>query len=309
MTDATAFSAATQAWLDSGRYAGADGKRVFYVDRGSGPAVLFLHGFPTSCYDWRGVIDRLEGSFRCIAPDFPGYGLSDKPVAYSYSLFRQADAVEDLAAALSIRGAHVVSHDVGTSVHCELLARANEGALPFEVVSSTFLNGSMLQWMATITRFQELLSANATLQQAIDACNGDMAAYIPGLKALMKRPEAMADDDAAVHGELLMFNDGNRRLPAIAGYMRERYVNQERWLGAIAATKAPLQFVWADGDPVANIEMGREMHRRYPPARYAELAGVGHFVPIEAPAAVADEVATFAGGVRERGARTERQVT
>jgi pimeloyl-ACP methyl ester carboxylesterase len=154
----------------------------------------------------------------------------------------------------------------------------------------------MLQWMATITPFQQLLSANATLQQAIDLCNGEMAAFVAGLKGIMKRPQCVSADDATVIYELLRYQDGNRRLPAIAGYMRERYVNQERWIGALGATKAPLQFIWADGDPVANIDMGRELRRMHPRARYTELAGIGHFVPMEDPDGVATAVASFVAG-------------
>jgi len=284
------LSAPTKAWLASGRHIEVAGKRLFVVERGTGPVLLLMHGFPTSCYDWRGVMELLAGSHRCVAFDFPGYGLSDKPVAYSYSLFQQADAVEGLARALGIESAHVVSHDVGTSVHCELLARHNEGRLAFGVTASTFLNGSMLQWRATITAFQKLLSANETLPQAIELCDKIIDAYIPGLKAIMKKPEAVSDEDALVMTELLRYQEGNRRLPAIAGYMRERYVNGERWLGALGATRAPLQFVWADGDPVANIEMGRELHALYPKARYTELRGLGHFLLMEDPASVAREV-------------------
>ena len=293
------LSPAVQAWRDQGRFVDAGGKRVFVVARGEGPPVLLLHGFPTSGYDWRGVIDELAGEYRCVALDFPGYGLSDKPAAYSYSIFQQADAAEAVARPCGIERAHVVSHDVGTSVHNELLARHNESALSFEVASSTFLNGSMLQWLATITAFQKILGSNETLQQGIDICNGDMAAYVPGLKSVMKKPDALTDEDAAVHMELLRFNDGNRRLPALSGYMRERYINQERWLGAMADTRAPMQIVWADGDPVANIAMGREMHARYPHARYTELPGLGHFLLIEDPASVAREVRAFVVSAHE----------
>jgi pimeloyl-ACP methyl ester carboxylesterase len=269
---------------------------VFVVERGAGPALLLLHGFPTSCYDWRGVVDLLAPAHRCVAFDFIGFGLSDKPVAFSYSLFQQADMVEALSARLGVERAHVVSHDMGTSVHSELLARQNEGALGFEIASSTFLNGSMLQWLATITPFQELLASNKTLPQVIELCNSGLDAYVPGLKNIMKRPEVVSDEDATVMLELLRYHDGNRRLPAIGGYMRERYVNQERWLGALGATKAPLQFVWADGDPIANVAMGRELHKLYPKARYMELSGLGHFLLMEDPAAVAREVQAFAKG-------------
>lgn len=288
------LSAATKAWRDAGRLVDVKGRRLFMYERGAGPALLLLHGFPTSSYDWRGVMDLLAPSYRCVALDFLGFGLSDKPVAFSYSLFQQADAVEGLAQDLGIERAHVVSHDMGTSVHSELLARYNEGGLGFEIASSTFLNGSMLQWLATITPFQELLASNKTLPQVMELCNGGMDAYVPGLKNIMKRPEVITEEDRTVMHELLRHQDGNRRLPAIGGYMRERYVNQERWLGALGATKAPLQFVWADGDPIANIEMGRELHKLYPKARYTELSGLGHFLLMEDPSAVAAEIQSFA---------------
>lgn len=255
------------------------------------PTVLLLHGFPTSCYDWRGVVERLSGRMRAIAPDLIGFGLSDKPTAYSYSLFQQADSIEALLAALEVRAAHVVSHDLGTSLHSELLARQAEGRLGFELQSSTFLNGSMLQWLAKITPFQELLAANATLPQAIEICRGSFSAmYVPALQKLMMRPEVIGDDDAQVMLDLLRYQDGNLRLPAIAGYMRERYVHADRWLGALEATTAPMQIVWADSDPIAHIEMGRELARRCPRAKFTELPGVGHFLPMENPAAVSESI-------------------
>jgi pimeloyl-ACP methyl ester carboxylesterase len=284
---------ATQRWLASGRHVNVGSHSIFVVEEGEGPPLLLMHGFPTSCYDWRGVMAELRSQYRCIAFDLPGFGLSDKPEAYSYSLFQQADVAEALMRELRIAAAHVVCHDMGTSVHCELLARHNEGALGFDVLSSTFLNGSMLMWMATITPFQKLLASNETLQQAIDLCNGEMAAYVAGLKGIMKRPEAITDEDATVMLDLLRYRDGNRRLPALAGYMRERYINAERWVGALGATEAPLQFVWADGDPIANIAMGRELHRLHPTAGYAEMAGLGHFLLMEDPPAVAAKVREF----------------
>ena len=290
------LSPTTKAWSASGRHIEVEGKRIFVVERGSGPVLLLMHGYPTSAYDWQGVMGLLAGSHRCVAFDFPGFGLSDKPAAYSYSLFQQADVVEGVARALGIDSAHVVSHDMGTSVHCELLARQQEGRPAFSIARSTFLNGSMLQWRATITIFQKLLASNETLPQAIELCNTGLDAYINGLKAIMKKPDVVSEDDATAMLELLRYQDGHRRLPATGGYMRERYVSGERWLGALAAAKAPLQFVWADGDPIANIEMGREMHQLYPNARYTELPGLGHFLLMEDPAAVAREIQTFAEG-------------
>ena len=286
------FSAATRRWLADGRHIEVGGQRIFLYERGSGPAVLLLHGFPTSCYDWRGVVSILSGEFRCVAFDFPGYGLSDKPAAFSYSLFQQTDVVEGIARALAIADAHVVSHDVGQTVHAELLAREQEGRLPLRILSSTLLNGSTLQDKATITPIQRMLGSNETLPQAIAICENLSVNYVQSLKAIMKRPQAVSDEDAAVMEELLLYQQGNRRLPALAGYMRERYLHRERWLGAFKAA-APIQVVWADGDPIANLEMGRALSAELPQARYTELPGLGHFLLIEDPGAVAGAVLDF----------------
>lgn len=291
--DESEFSEATQRWLESGRRVEVDGRRLFVYERGEGPTLLLLHGFPTSCYDWRGMIDEMSGGYRCVAFDFPGYGLSDKPEAYSYSLFQQTDAAERLAQALGIEEAHVVSHDVGQTVHAELLARESEGRLGLRILSSTLLNGSTLMHLATVTQFQKLLGSNETLPQAIAITDNMSVNYVEALKALMKRPDAVSDEDAAVMEELLRYQDGNRRIPALAAYMRERLIHKDRWLSAFKSAKAPLQIVWADGDPVANVEMGRALSKELPDAPYTELSGLGHFLLLEDPPTIAKHVLDF----------------
>jgi pimeloyl-ACP methyl ester carboxylesterase len=295
------FSEPTARWRARGRFVSAGGHRVFVVEAGQGPTLLLLHGFPTSSHDYRRLIDRLAGSFRCVALDFVGFGLSAKPAAWSYSLFQQADVVEAVVRRLGVENAHIVSHDMGTSVHGELLARAREGSLAFKVERSTFLNGSMLQWLATITPFQELLARNSTLHQGMQLCEQIEAVYVPGLRALMRRPEAISEEDAVVMRELLMHGEGHRRLPALAGYMRERYLHAERWIGAMAAAGSALQLVWADGDPIAHAELGRELARRCPEARHTELAGLGHFLLVEDPEQVAREIGRPADPARADG--------
>ena len=290
--DDSQFSEPTRRWLASGRHLEIEGKRVFLYERGGGQSILMLHGFPTSAYDWRGVIDGLASAYRCVALDFPGYGLSDKPEAYSYSLFQQTDVVETLARELSITEAHVVSHDVGTSVHTELLSREQEGRLVFRLLSSTFLNGSMLQDLATITPFQKLLAANQTLPQAIAISENLTENYIDGVRSVMKRPESLSEDDIVVMNDLIAYQEGNRRLPALSLYMRERYIHRERWIGALKKTKR-IQFIWADGDPVANVDLGRALSKEVPQARYTELTGLGHFLLMEDPKAVATRIRDF----------------
>ena len=69
-TDAAAWSAAR-------RFASLRSGKIAYVDRGSGDAALFLHGFPLSSFQWRGAFDRLADMRRCVAADFLGLGFTE----------------------------------------------------------------------------------------------------------------------------------------------------------------------------------------------------------------------------------------
>lgn len=276
----------TRSWEQAGRYIEVPGQRLFVVERGQGPVLLLVHGFPTSSYDYRALIDRLSDRFRCIAFDFPGYGLSSKPVAYSYSLFQQADALQALLQALAVEHANVICHDMGTSVLCELLARQDEGRLSCLIEHVLFTNGSMLQWRAALTPFQKLLASNESLPQGMELCAAIKDMMVPGLRALTKRAAITLDDEIVIR-DLLVHDDGHLRLPAIAGYMRERYINKERWIGALQRNAGRSAIAWAMEDPIANLEMGRELHALMPDAPYTELDGVGHFVIFEDPHRVA----------------------
>ena len=99
------------------RYREEDGLRLAYLDEGEGPPVVFWHGEPTWSFLWRKVIPPVrDAGFRCIVPDQPGFGRSDKPTDlgwYSYDRFTHAHG---LIEHLDLRGATFVVHDWGGPV-------------------------------------------------------------------------------------------------------------------------------------------------------------------------------------------------
>ena len=118
------------AWRAGGALVEVGGRRLFLrTADGAGPQLLFLHGYPSSSYDWRLVLDMLPGQ-RTACFDFLGFGLSDKPRDHVYSLMDQADLVEGVVERLGASEVVLVAHDMGTSVATELLARDLEGRLP-----------------------------------------------------------------------------------------------------------------------------------------------------------------------------------
>lgn len=90
-----------------------DGNTVHYVDEGSGPTLLLLHGNPTWSFLWRDVIRALRDDFRCIALDYPGFGLSAPKPGYRYLPEEHADVVTEFVDALGLDGVTLVGQDWG----------------------------------------------------------------------------------------------------------------------------------------------------------------------------------------------------
>ncbi len=86
---------------------------VHYVDEGGGAPILFLHGNPTWSFLYRGVIIRLRKKFRCIALDYPGFGLSAHPENYGYTPAEHADVVRELVRHLDLTDLTIMGHDWG----------------------------------------------------------------------------------------------------------------------------------------------------------------------------------------------------
>jgi haloalkane dehalogenase len=96
--------------------------RIHYVDEGSGRPILMCHGNPTWSFLYRNVIRSLRDRFRCVAVDYPGFGLSDRPADYRYTPGEHAAVVGELAMKLDLSDLIVMGHDwggpIGLSVAC-----------------------------------------------------------------------------------------------------------------------------------------------------------------------------------------------
>ncbi|HRV68093.1 MAG TPA: alpha/beta fold hydrolase [Marmoricola sp.] len=90
-----------------------DGNVVHYVDEGSGPILLMLHGNPTWSFLWRDVIRALQDDYRCIALDYPGFGLSTARPGYRYLPEEHADVVTSFVETLGLTGTTLVGQDWG----------------------------------------------------------------------------------------------------------------------------------------------------------------------------------------------------
>jgi haloalkane dehalogenase len=97
-------------WFDSPK------GRIHYIDEGSGPPVMFFHGNPTWSFLYRGVISELRDRFRCIAVDYLGFGLSDRPTDFGYTIQEHVDTIGELFDHLGLTDLVIMGQDWGGPV-------------------------------------------------------------------------------------------------------------------------------------------------------------------------------------------------
>ena len=105
------------------RYADVAGCRVHYIDEGSGPTLLFLHGNPTWSFLYRNIVLALRDSFRCVALDYPGFGLSSAPASYGHTAAEHADVVEEFVVDGGLRDVTLMGQDWGGPIGLTVAAR------------------------------------------------------------------------------------------------------------------------------------------------------------------------------------------
>ena len=131
-------------WRERGNYFDYKGFPIFYQQSETADeALLCLHGFPTSSFDYHKIWNALAERFSVLAFDMIGYGFSAKPQDFNYTTFNQVDVLQALLEHLKIKRVHIIAHDYGNTITQELLARAEEERLSFPIESLCFLNGAL----------------------------------------------------------------------------------------------------------------------------------------------------------------------
>ncbi|NKY26090.1 haloalkane dehalogenase [Nocardia gamkensis] len=87
--------------------------RVHYIDEGSGPPLLFCHGAPTWSFLYRHIVKDLRDRYRCIAVDYPGFGLSERPAGFGYTIGEHTAVLGELIDHLQLDGFVLMGQDWG----------------------------------------------------------------------------------------------------------------------------------------------------------------------------------------------------
>jgi pimeloyl-ACP methyl ester carboxylesterase len=273
------------AWRDRGTDEEFRDRRIHVFERdGTGPLLLLLHGFPSSSYDWRLLLE-LETQHAILAPDFLGFGLSEKPRDHSYTLHWQADMVEDLVRRQDEqRPVFFLAHDMGTSVANELMARDIEGSLEMNLTGGVLLNGSMIQDAASPTVGQRIL------RSAVGPLFSRMSSerfFRQQFGSIFSPGHPLSDDEAEDQWELIRAGGGRTLAHKTIAYMEERFKHADRWHGALRDWEKPLSVSWGMVDPVATEAVLDAVIKLRPEVPVTRFDDLGHYPQIEDPGRVA----------------------
>ena len=273
-----------ESWRRAGTIEEVGGRRLYAQRRdGDGPLLLLLHGFPSSSYDWRELLELRPGR-AALAFDCLGFGLSDKPRDHIYTLAWQADAAEELVRRAGSPPVFVVAHDMGTSVATELMARDLRGELEMDIRGGLLFNGSMLLHLAKPTIGQKLLRSRlGPLFSRLTSERGFRAQF----SRVFSAEHPLSAEEAADQWSLIAHNGGGRIGHLLVNYMAERERFTDRWHGAIRDWPRPLTLTWGLKDPVARVEVLDGLRELRPGVEVLELPELAHYPQIEAPRQVA----------------------
>lgn len=281
-------------WKAEGHYFSYKNHQIFVNESGSGEPLLLIHGFPTASWDWQQMWPHLAKDYHVIAADFLGFGFSDKPRNYPYSILDQADLLESLMREKGVEKVHIISHDYGDTVVQELLARFQSrkegGEKGVTIQSLCLLNGGLFPEVHRPLLVQKVLISplGAIVGRLFN--RKKLGKNFKGIFGANTQPtEAELDD----FWTLVSGNGGRYVFHLLIRYMAERVQYRERWVGALQAAKIPLCFINGVADPISGQHMADRYRELIPNPQVIELKGIGHFPLIEAPEKVLQHFKDF----------------
>ncbi len=271
----------------SSRYREFDGLRLAHLDEGDGPPVVFFHGEPTWSFLWRKVIPPVrDAGYRCIAPDLPGFGRSDKPVDIDwYSYERHVAAVAPMLEDLDLRDATIVVHDWGGPIGLRLAVDHPDRIARIVALDTGLFTGRQRMtdaWNA----FRDFVERTDDLPVGFlvrGACKHDPGdEVIAGYEA----PFPSAASKAGARAFPLILPTSPEMPGAEAG---------QRVLEALGTDRRPKLVLWADSDPILPPDVGRRFAAALGVEVHHEIADASHFLQEDAGGQIGALIADWLG--------------
>jgi pimeloyl-ACP methyl ester carboxylesterase len=257
----------------------AGGLETFYLEAGEGPPVLLLHGLGATSASLLPTLWDLARDHRVIAPDFPGFGASDKPIRPYHAAFF-ARFARDFLDALGIDRAHVIGNSMGGRAAIELALRFPERVDRLVLLAPS---PAWKRFRAAVPVVRVLYPELAVLPLRIPRSQ-----VKAGIARMLSKPERLpkAWYDAAVDEFLRVFSMPQGRV-AFFSAARQIYLESPHGVRGfwdrLPRLAAPTLFVWGDRDALVPHRFAKHVAAAVPGARSIVLPDCGHIPQFELP--------------------------
>jgi haloalkane dehalogenase len=272
-------------WDFRPNYLEQDGLRMHWIDEGAGEPVLLLHGEPTWGYLYRKLIPPLAAAARVVAPDYFGFGRSDKPVEPGwYTYDRHYASVERFVEELDLTGLTIVVHDWSGPIGLRFAVEHPERVDRLVILNTGVGAGRAPsdEWL----RFRALVRRVGTDLQPGRLIRVSCARGLPGeVEAAYDAPFPVPESKIGVVAfpELVPTEPDHPSAPAMTA-VREQL---RRW-------EKPALVLFSDSDPVFSTRSAERLAELIPGALRAEtVANAGHFLQEDAGEEIATRIVEF----------------
>lgn len=263
--------------MTSYQYVAVDGNKIFYREAGAktAPAILLLHGFPTSSHMFRNLIPELASRYHVVAPDLPGFGFSDAPERqrFGYTFDHLAVATDRFTEAIGLGRYTIYIFDYGAPVGLRLaLAHPERVTAIISQNGNAYEEGLSEGWNPIQKYWREPNPENRAALRAFLTPEATRSQYLYGVSDDTRiAPEAWALDSA------LLARPGNDeiQLDLFLDYA-SNVALYPRFQEYFRTHRPPLLAVWGKNDPFF-LPPGAEAFRRDNPDAEVHLYDAGHF--------------------------------
>ncbi|WP_134321822.1 alpha/beta fold hydrolase [Cumulibacter soli] len=257
------------------------GRTVRWDAHGSGPALVFLHGTPWSSRLWRPIADALAHRFTVYLWDMPGYGMSSKEPSHGVDLGTQGQLFADLLEHWGLARPHVIAHDFGGAV--ALRSRLLHGAMYASLCLVDVV--ALAPWGSP---YFNLVKAHASVFEQLPPAvhRGALEAYIRGASYGGLRPE-----DLRMLAEPWLTESGQGAFYRQIAQADERFTTEIEQL--YASIVEPVHIVWGEEDAWVPPDRAQRLHAAIPHSSITMIPGAGHLIQLDAPAALAADLAEW----------------
>lgn len=277
-----------------------DGVQVAYRESGpaDGPVLLLLHGFPTASHQFARLMDALgDIPWRLIAPDYPGFGRTEAPPAFTYGFERLADIVEGFTDALGLDRYALYVFDFGAPVGLRLATRRPERVTGLIVQNGNAYEEGLSDMARAFTALRREVPGNEEQVRGLFTEDGTRFQYETGVADV----SLISPDNWTLDAHYLGLPGRADAQADLAFDYASNLALYPAWQAWLRDSGVPVLVVWGTGDPFFTPAGAKAYLQDAPHAAVHLFDGAGHFALETHLPAIAPLIATFLTDLPEAG--------